>query len=203
MTAGKRPRLWTLALAMTLSAGAATPAPATTLFRADLETLVSSNETIVLGEVLEAHSYWNDDGTFILTDVVVAPEDVIKGAPDEQQVTVTVMGGSVGELSTLIVGGARLIPGERYLLFLDRQDLPGAPSALTVPDHVQGVFDVKPGKGGPRAVSQAAFEPLVPDRSGASSPPGGIDGLPLNELVASVRDLAHRPASRPAGEEVQ
>lgn len=172
---------------------AAAPATATTLQRASLESLVAHNDTIVVGEVLEAHSYWNDDGTFILTDVRVLARDVLKGDAAERVLTVTVMGGTVGDLTTLVIGTPELAPGHEYVLFLHRVDLPGAPSTLSIPAHVQGAFDVAAGPEGPRAVSQAAGLPLMPDLSGLSEAAGGVHGMPLPNLAAAIRELAARP----------
>lgn len=170
------------------------PAGATTLVRAGLEDLAAANATILVGEVLEVSSYWNPEGTFILSDVRIAPLEVLKGrAPGRQQggeLEVTVMGGTVGDLTTLIVGGAELVPGRSYVLFLDREDLPGAPNAFTVRDHVQGVFELVATGGEVRAVSQAVGHPLVPDVFGRSEPPGGARGIPLTTLVRSLREMA-------------
>jgi hypothetical protein len=95
---------------------AATSARATTLVRAGLDTLVAGNATIVLGEVVDAVSYWNDDHTFILTDVTLQPIETIKGRATEGiagPLTLTLMGGTVGDLTTLILGGPDIgqVPG--------------------------------------------------------------------------------------------
>ena len=185
------------ALAVAVAAAMAPPASATTLVRQSLEKLVSSHSRIVLGEVLEAHSYWNQEGTFILTDVRFAPRQVLKGSPEDAELTVTLLGGQVGDLTTVIVGGAELIPGRSYLLFLNEQNLPGAKGALTVREHVQGAFDILPSQGGARAVSQAVHHPLLPDKEGSVEPPGGAAGLELSALIRSIHSIAARQGSRP------
>ena len=179
---------------------AVVPAGATTLVRAGLDELVAGNGTIVVGEVLDAESYWNADGTFILTDLRVSAIEVLKGRPESRELTVTTMGGTVGDTTTLIVGGPVLVPGRSYVLFLEREELPGG-RFLTVRDLVQGVFEVREGANGEaglRAVSQANTHPLLPDRHGEHLPPGGSRGLELEYLVQSISQLAasradHRP----------
>lgn len=186
-----------LVCAVVLTAAVASPAGATTLIRAGLEGLVAGHETIVVGEVLGAYSYWNADGSFILTDVSILASDVLKGEAGERILTVTLMGGSVGDTTTLIIGGAELFPGRSYVLFLDREELPGAPAALTVAEHVQGAFElVLDGAGDVRAVSQASRHPLAPDAFGQFEAPGGSEGMRYSELVESIRDLAGRRAER-------
>lgn len=104
----------------------------------------------------------------------------------------TLMGGQVGETTTLIIGGAQLIPGKAYVLFLNEENLPGAKGVLTVRDHVQGAFDVVLAKDGLRAISQANGHPLVPDRLGYIDAPGGVEGFPLAAMMKSLRETVDR-----------
>lgn len=178
-----------LAMAAIVAVGVA-PATATTLIRAGLEELTAANDTIVLGEVLEAHSYWNDEGTFIFTDVKVRVDEILKGQRDSETVTVTLLGGTVGEVSTLVLGVASLEPGSSYLLFLNEEELPGARRHLTVRDHCQGAFDIVAVDGLVRARSQARDFGLLPDAVGTAQPPGGPMGLELGELMLKISKLA-------------
>lgn len=181
--------LCALALAMVLPG----PAGATTLIRAGLDELVKRSETVVMGKVVDVVSRWNGDHTFILSDVTFAPSETVKGQA-AGPLTFTVMGGTVAGRTALIVGGAELVPGRSYLLFLGREDLPGAAQALTVRGLCQGVFEVKTQRGGLRAVSQAAGQPLWPDDSGATAAPGGAEGLPLTTLIETLRETVRRSA---------
>lgn len=179
-------------MAVALAIGSAVPAGATSLRRASLDGLVASNRLIVVGEVLDASSYWNADGTFILTDVRIAAADVLKGSLADREITLTLMGGTVGELTTLIIGGAELVPGRAYLIFLDRQDLPGMEKALTVSEHCQGVFDLETRGSGLRALSQARKHALIPDSLGYTEPPGGQEGIAFSTLIHEIRETAGR-----------
>jgi hypothetical protein len=163
-------------------------AEATTLRRAGIRELTAANATIVVGEVVDARSYWNAAHTFVLTDVQFAPTDVLKGAHSGGDLTVTLMGGTVGDRTVLIVGGARLEVGRSYVLFLNDEDLPGAPRVRTVRDLCQGAFDVVTGPDGvTRAVSQAQDVHLVADSNGEYRAPGASAGLPLADLVQQVQ----------------
>ena len=177
-------RLFLVPVALVLSAASA---GATTLIRQGLDRLTIGSETIVQASVLDIHSYWNTDHQFILTDVHVRPSQVLKGDPAED-VTFTVMGGSIGEVTTLVIGGADFAPGFEYVLFLARADLPGAANRLTIRDHSQGVFEITQG----RAFSQAIGEPLLPDERGKADVPGGADGVDLDELIGEIKSLANR-----------
>jgi hypothetical protein len=184
------------AMALALVASAVAPASATTLIRESLDGLVAGNRAIVVGEVVDASSYWNEDHSFILTDVRVAVHEAIKGNVKDREITVTIMGGRVGEITTLIVGGPELIPGNSYVLFLNEENLPGAERALTVRDLCQGTFDVSIGSGGLRAISQANRQPLLPDARGSFEAEGGAEGFPMSSLIQSIRDMVGRDAAR-------
>jgi len=166
------------------------PACASSFGRVDLAYLVRENETIVVGEAVSSRSYWNQAGTFILTDVDLAVSQVLKGRVEKDEITVTVPGGTVGELTSVVVGGAQLQPGRWYVLFLDRLDLLGTKGVLAVHDHGQGAFDVEMQGGLLRAFSQARRQELLPDPAGKAEAVAGAQGMPLDELVAAVRELA-------------
>jgi hypothetical protein len=182
-------------MAFAIAASVVAPAGATTLIRESLDELVRSNRTIVVGEVVDMHSYWNADGTFILTDVRIATHDVLKGNVQDRELTLTVMGGQVGETTTLILGNPELVKGNSYVLFLNEEDLPGG-KVLTVRSLVQGAFDVKMGKDGLRAVSQAIQFPLLPDGQGAFEAEGGREGFALNSMMKTIREIAGYNAAR-------
>jgi hypothetical protein len=190
----KKTTLRRAAAALALLAAAA-PAGATSLRRAGLEDLVAAHRTVLVGTVLDARSYWNEQRSFILTDVRVTPSEVLKGGAEDGDVTVTLLGGTLDGQTSIVVAGAELVAGRSYVLFVGEGDLPGARGVRTVPAHAQGVFAIVPGPDGePRAVSEAADHPLVPDRAGATEVPGGAAGLRLSDLRRSVREIVERTA---------
>jgi hypothetical protein len=182
--------------AIAVAAATVTLAGATTLRRVGLDDLTTTNGTIVVGKVLETHSYWNPGRTSILTDARIATSEVLKGpAAEHLEITVTLLGGSVDDRALLIVGGAQLLPGRSYVLFLNEGTLPGGVEArYTLLDHSQGAFDIVAARDGSglRAVSQAQGHPLVPDARGLVVAPGGRDGVPLQDLKQAVRSAAGR-----------
>lgn len=178
-------------IALALLTGWASSANASTFLRLGLDELSAANGTIVLGEVVDVVSYWNADGSFILTDVTLSTRDTIKGRRVAEH-TVTLMGGTVDDRTALIVGGAELVRGRSYLLFLNAEDLPGVSRVLTVRDHSQGAFEITARDGELRAVSQAHRAHLVPDRRGLIEAPGGSEGLALESLISELRTLVRR-----------
>ena len=186
----KSPVLARFTLALAAAALFAAPAGATTLMRAGLDELVRGNETVVQGKVVDIHSYWNADHTFILTDVRVRPNTFFKGlGRSSEDVTYTLPGGTVGETSVILIGMPELVPGSEYLLFLNREDLPGATDRLTIRDLVQGAFDVANVRGQKRVFSQAIGTPLVADRGGLTDVVGGRDGLDLGDMTRQIHRI--------------
>jgi len=184
------PRVARITLALALTALAVAPAGATTLIRESLKGLTDQNQTIVYGRVLDIHSYWNAGHSMILTDVRVRPNEVLKGDRAAREVTFTLLGGTVGDITTLIIGGPELVPGSDYILFLNRERLQGEQEFLTVRGLVQGAFEVSGSGSGKRVYSQALAHALLPDADGLSEPPGGEQGLALDDMLAQVRQLA-------------
>jgi hypothetical protein len=187
--------LWALTFAAVLGAGSL-PADASSFARVGLDYLVSQNGLVVQGEVLSTRSYWNDPGTLILTDVQISVTEVLKGRWSNPEITVTIPGGTVGDDTIAVLGGAELKPGKPYVLFLQRGELPGIRGVYVVPDHSQGVFEIQSRQGGPRAVSQAVRLALVPDAFGNAETPGGAPGMPLQAMRRSVRELVERGGRR-------
>jgi len=153
-----------------------------------IEDLTRRNPVVAVVDVVSSRSYWNERGDFILTDVRLQTVEALKGpATEHADLSVVLAGGTVGDTTTLIVSGARLEVGHRYVLFLDRSDLPGASQVLTPVDHAQGVFEIVADGTDVRAISQADAGSLVPDARGRLDIPGGTQGLPLDALREQIR----------------
>lgn len=172
------------------------PAPASTFVRLGLEELTTNSRSIVIAQVLNTHSYWSQDSSFILTDVTLLPIRTLKGRAETSPRTITVPGGTVGETTNLVVGSPALLPGRTYMLFLGDAALPGGHRAETVREYAQGVFDVVPGADGMRAVSQAVHHRVLGGPDGRTEPPGGRLGLRLDDMIQQVEALAKASARR-------
>ena len=179
-----------IVLALVLTALFAIPAGATTLIRQGLDQLTAGNEAVVYGRVLDIHSYWSSDHDMIMTDVRVRASQVLKGDRAAREISFTLLGGTVGDITTLVIGGPDLVPGSDYILFLNRERLHGERTVLTVRDLVQGAFEIADLGAGRRVYSQALAHGLLPDAQGLSDPPGGAEGLAVDEMLTQIRRLA-------------
>lgn len=180
-------RIASIALATAAIAVLAGTATATTLVRQSVQRLTRENAAALSARVVDLHSYWNEDHSFIFTDVTLRPSRVYKGALAAKDVTITLMGGTVGDVTTLVIGNPELVPGSEYVMFLNDEELPGGRVRTTVRDLVQGVFEVRKQNGRARAWSLAIGHPLLADGDGRTEPAGGDAGLDLDELETQIR----------------
>jgi hypothetical protein len=108
--------------------------------------LAAASPHIVVAVVESRQSRWNAQHTLLVTDYALRVEERLRGeAPD--RVSITVPGGSLGNLSDETCVSVHLEPGSRYLLFLGRLDEPsltpvtGAWQGMVreLPDHLAAV----------------------------------------------------------------
>lgn len=84
-----------------------------------LSDLVRRAAQIIEGEVLDLHSYWNDDRTMIYTDIEIAVQDRLKGVGIQGgKLIVRLPGGEVEGIGCRESDTPTFVTGERVLLFL-------------------------------------------------------------------------------------
>ena len=168
----------------------ASPAAASTFLALTLDEMVDQAEAVVLGRIVEAHSFWNAERTAILTEAVLEVEDTLVGAAPAY-VNLRTFGGQVGNYRIVAHGFPTFQLGERLVLFLE----PEQEGAQTVLGYQQGQFRVRGEKG--REMAIPAFDAggrlLLRDGSEAPAP----KAMPLNQLSQRLRDTAGR-VGRPA-----
>lgn len=113
----KRPKFFCMLVFMVILSGSFTQLLAQ---RGNLEKLAKDSELIVAGKVLEKQAEWNDDKTRIYTQVRVSVDQFLKGEQSENIITVTHLGGEIGEVGELYTGTARFEQDEEVVLFLNK-----------------------------------------------------------------------------------
>ena len=109
----------------------------TAMRQLSLEEIASHADTIVLGIVIHQESAWDVRHTAIHTDVTVAVERTIVGAPGGE-VTFRIAGGIVGSMGMRTSNDPVFQDGERVLVFLDTTTVP--PSVVGLQ---QGKFTIR------------------------------------------------------------
>jgi hypothetical protein len=170
----------------------ASPVAATLSDALSLDELSWQADEVVLGRVLERRARRAGSGR-IVTDTSVQVEDTVKGSSTQGEVlSVTTLGGELGDLGMRVEGEARLEVGARYVLFLRRLDRTLRPvgmsqGALPVREDTAGLT-VLPGGQGLSLVHRVRGGALAPAPSALLHP------QPYEQLRERVREaLAAQP----------
>lgn len=166
------------------------PAGATISEALSLSSLVTRADQVVLVTCESERSLW-DDRRRIVTDYELRVEAVVKGrASVGDGLTMRRLGGEIGDLGMRIEGEPRLVPGQRYLLFL--RDMGGilrpvgmSQGVLPVRDE-GGIRTVLPGGAGLALVSRASGGGLVP------APPALLHPEPWERLRERITAIVDR-----------
>jgi hypothetical protein len=144
-----------------MHAAVAVIASATTLERMSVAKMTQAARLVVRAQCLANSASWDDGEIWTFTSFEV--EDSWKGAPSgaAQQITVRLLGGSVGNLQSTVSGVPRFRPGEEVILFLQ----PIARGDYSIVSWVQGTFRIhRDARSGAETVVQdtAAFDTYDP-----------------------------------------
>jgi hypothetical protein len=150
-------------------------------------------QVIALGRCTAMRCSWNAEHTVISTEAVYDVEEAVTGAKRGEQLVVKALGGSVGNISQMVVGGPRFELGARDLLFLVAGDEPGTlcPVGLAA-GRVRVAID--PGSGEDVVVGESGV-PCGPPRKTAAAPADREDA-PAESVRAVLEELRrHRQTS--------
>ncbi len=139
-----------------------------------VEDLTRSSDAVIVGEVREVTSGWNDAQTLITTRVSVLVEEAVVGKADGM-VVVEFIGGEVGEVGLRVSGMPSFQVGERVFLFL--KAYPGSTSKSGVPTYeLTGMFQGK--------------IPIIPGETGKSRVLLDGTDMGLQDLIRRVKGNA-------------
>jgi hypothetical protein len=148
--------------------------------------LVAKAGSIVLTEVLETRSSWRQlqSKRVVVTEVRLRVEKSIKGSADGVM-TITLLGGTVGDVTQHVAGTPRFMVGDSDVLFLSSTRTLVSPFV----GRSRGRFRIVTGRSGAgRYVANSALQPLVnttdyahPRRLGS-----GERALALDDFIAAI-----------------
>ena len=151
----------------------------------DTRALTISSSDVLIGRIQDTHAHWNASHTKIFTEVTVQVTDALKGA-GAPTLTVTQLGGSVGNLNYEVEGGPVFTPGEDALLFLWRD----ARGVAQVNGLAQGKFDItRDARTGQRLVQRREPGLAVTEAKRLSLAPAGrvVPPIPLDDMIREIR----------------
>jgi hypothetical protein len=109
------------AVAAACAIASAQSAGASTFLHSSLRELVRDADSIVTGRVISVESFWNADGTVIVSEATVFVDEQMAGSGPTVE-KVRTFGGTVNGYTVDAHGFPVFAAGDRLLLFLTRQD---------------------------------------------------------------------------------
>jgi hypothetical protein len=163
---------------------AATFCQATTLERMSLAKMAQTAPLIIRARCLANSTAWDAGEIWTFTNFAI--EETWKGAPPgaAAHITVRLLGGSVGNLTSTVSGVPRFHPGEEVILFLE----PTPRGDFSIVSWVQGTFRIRrdPRTGEEIAIQDtAAFDAFNPATHRFESP--GVRNLSVAAFSAQVK----------------
>ena len=84
----------------------------------NLNKLTASSEIILVGNVKETESHWNENKTSIVTKVSIQPTEFLKGGDTGSELVFTVPGGEIDNIGELYSHMPRFAKEEEVVLFM-------------------------------------------------------------------------------------
>ena len=127
-------------LLTSLILGCLAPLQATSVRRLSFDDLIATAHSIVEGNVVSSNTYRSSDGKLIFTSYTIHVQESLKGST-QQTVTVTTVGGRIGDTILHVAGMPAFQPGDRAILFLEQSK-----SYTTIVGLNQGKFAISNGE---------------------------------------------------------
>lgn len=172
--------------AMAIACLAASQSTASTFVAASLDDLVRESEVVVEGHVVGLASRWSADRTHIDTEIVLRVSDVLLGTV-EDEISVVVPGGRVGDFVVEVAGAPSFRPGDHVVVLLARHSESLSPGFRVV-GYERGLFVISTSPEGDTTVSKRLSPGVT--YIGSSDSPGNDSLMSLPELKERIRDSA-------------
>jgi len=137
-------RIAALALAVTAFAFAAT-ASATSVVKLSLKDLAKKSDAIVLARVDDQYSRYEQNKE-IFTYYTLHVLEPVKGAKNEQTITIRQIGGIVDNIASIVPGTPRFTNGEEVVVFLTQKDATGYPWVMGLQQGKYSVYQDEKGQ---------------------------------------------------------
>ena len=92
------------------------------LTSSEVKSMSKNADLIITGKIVEQNSNWNENKTRIYTQATIQVEEYLKGNNNGGPVTVSYLGGEVGDVGELYSHMPRFEDNEEVLVFLKKDD---------------------------------------------------------------------------------
>jgi hypothetical protein len=168
----------------TIVLAAASTASATTVQRLSLKDLAKNSASIVRAKVEDLVARY-DTNKEIYTYITLRVLEPVKGSNKDEVLTIRQLGGTVGNIASIVPGTPTFKKGEEVVVFLSRNDVAGYPWVMGLQ---QGKFSVSQDESGMKKVRNELGGLRLMDPNGSA-----LDGakftpdMPLQSFLDGIR----------------
>lgn len=165
-------------------------AHATTFVKTTLKEMCSLSSDIVIARVNSMQSYLRPEQRRIFTDVELEVDEMLKGQFQKRdRIKLTMYGGTVDGITTIVVGAADFTIGERSVLFLLERQSSQFGRNFVVVGMSHGKFDIflDQAIAEEKVIRDQTNLPLQLEKDGLSLPLTNTQAFPLNDFVQHIK----------------
>jgi hypothetical protein len=157
---------------------------ATTVQKLTLQELTKKSESIVMARVDDAVSSWDAAHKEIYTYFTLSVLQPVKGSKGTTTITLRQIGGTVGNIASVVPGMPSFRKGEEVVVFLTQKDAAGYPWVMGLQ---QGKYSVMTAKNGVKMVRNDLAGTEFLTKSGGRVEATTAPDMPLNAFLDGIK----------------
>jgi len=157
---------------------------ATSVLKFSLQELTKKSDSIVMARVDDAVSSWDAAHKEIYTFYTLSVLQGVKGNKGATTITLRELGGTVGNISSIVPGMPSFQKGEEVVVFLTQKDAAGYPWVMGLQ---QGKYTVTTGKNGVKMVRNDLAGTELLTKSGQHVDSTTAPDQPLNAFIDGLK----------------
>jgi hypothetical protein len=177
-------RLFLVVAVAALALVGAQVAMATTVQKLSLQELTKKSNSIVMARVDDAYSSWDAAHKEIYTFFTLRVIQPVKGNKGETTITLRQIGGTVGNIASIVPGMPSFKKGEEVVVFLTQKDGAGYPWVMGLQ---QGKYSIVTGKDGVKQVRNDLTGTELLSKSGEKVTSTTAPDQPLNAFLDGIK----------------
>lgn len=155
-----------------------------------LRDLCERSSDIIAGRVLSAKSYFDQGTRRIFTKIEIEVTESMKGGTrPSDTIALSVLGGTVNGITTIVVGGPKFAVGERSILFMSKVNTSSNAINYVVYGLAQGKFNlfVDQNTGIEKVIRDHVESPLHLERGGTQIALTDTKSVPSDDFLGLLR----------------
>lgn len=149
------------------------------------------SENIVLARCISSESKWNDEGSLIFTYVTFQIEDTIKGEDAEDEITLRLIGGQVGDQILSAPDIPNINEDEEVILFLGPKNKAGYPTLTNMKNGVLRIYtDDVTGQG--NVITPTTGIPIYKENSSKAISGTQDSKILLEDFIYSLKEATNK-----------